>query len=193
MDENKVNSQNLDNGEFSEESDVQNIKSTKKSKIKGQDKKMMSEIQELNQKNEELKDKYVRIAAEYDNYRRRTAKEKIELGDHVKSSIILDFLPVVDDMDRAVQFLSEKTTDDLSADVINGVKLISNKLYEFLKSQGVEEINAKAMDFDIDLHEAITKFKVSDENMKDKVIDVVQKGYTLNGKVIRYAKVVVGE
>jgi molecular chaperone GrpE len=194
MDEKNINSQEQEASDNMEVNDVQqeDIKDTKKSSrslLKGKEKKLKEEIEILNQKNGELKDKYLRLVAEYDNYRKRTAKEKIELRDAVKSSVILDFIPMVDDMDRAMQHLGE--IKDVEA-MAEGIKLIYTKFTDFLKSQGVEEIIAKDMDFDTDLHEAITKFP-SAEDMKGKVIDVVQKGYKINDKVVRFSKVVVGE
>jgi molecular chaperone GrpE len=198
MDENKINSQEHEGlndlyHENEEKEDQKESLKSKKSKDKGNDKKLMSEIHELEQKNEELKDKYLRIVAEYDNYRRRTAKEKLEITDNVRASLMLDFLPVVDDMDRAVQFLNETVKEESMVDYVDGVRLIDHKLHEFLKSKGVNEIDALGKEFDIDLHEAVTRFPVEDENMKGKVIEVIQKGYTLNDKVIRFSKVVVGE
>lgn len=194
MDEKNINSQEQESNESMEVNDVQpeEVKETKKSSrslLKGKEKKLKEEIEMLNQKNEELKDKYLRLVAEYDNFRKRTAKEKIELRDAAKSSVILDFIPVVDDMDRAMQHLGE--VKDVEA-IVEGIKLIYAKFTDFLKSQGVEEIVAKDMDFDTDLHEAITKFPVDDDK-KGKVIDVVQKGYKVNDKVVRFSKVVVGE
>jgi molecular chaperone GrpE len=194
MDEKNINSQEQESNESMEVNNVQpeEVKETKKSSrslLKGKEKKLKEEIEMLNQKNEELKDKYLRLVAEYDNFRKRTAKEKIELRDAAKSSVILDFIPVVDDMDRAMQHLGE--VKDVEA-TVEGIKLIYAKFTDFLKSQGVEEIVAKDMDFDTDLHEAITKFPVDDDK-KGKVIDVVQKGYKVNDKVVRFSKVVVGE
>lgn len=194
MDEKNINSQEQESNESMEVNDVQpeEVKETKKSSrslLKGKEKKLKEEIEMLNQKNEELKDKYLRLVAEYDNFRKRTAKEKIELRDAAKSSVILDFIPVVDDMDRAMQHLGE--VKDVEA-TVEGIKLIYSKFTDFLKSQGVEEIVAKDMDFDTDLHEAITKFPAG-EDKKGKVIDVVQKGYKVNDKVVRFSKVVVGE
>ena len=194
MDEKNINSQEQESNESMEVNDVQpeEVKETKKSSrslLKGKEKKLKEEIEMLNQKNEELKDKYLRLVAEYDNFRKRTAKEKIELRDAAKSSVILDFIPVVDDMDRAMQHLGE--VKDVEA-TVEGIELIYAKFTDFLKSQGVEEIVAKDMDFDTDLHEAITKFPVDDDK-KGKVIDVVQKGYKVNDKVVRFSKVVVGE
>lgn len=194
MDEKNINSQEQEINESFDVNDVQpeEIKETKKSSkslLKGKEKKLKEEIELLNQKNEELKDKYLRLIAEYDNFRKRTAKEKIELRDAAKSSVILDFIPVVDDMDRAMQHLGE--VKDVEA-TVEGIKLIYAKFTDFLKSQGVEEIVAKDMDFDTDMHEAITKFPAG-EDKKGKVIDVVQKGYKVNDKVVRFSKVVVGE
>jgi molecular chaperone GrpE len=194
MDEKNNNSQEQEANESMEVNDAQpeEIKDTKKSSrslLKGKEKKLKEEIEMLNQKNDELKDKYLRLVAEYDNFRKRTAKEKIELRDAAKSSVILDFIPVVDDMDRAMQHLGE--VKDVEA-IVEGIKLIYAKFTDFLKYQGVEEIIAKDMDFDTDLHEAITKFPAGEDKV-GKVIDVVQKGYKVNDKVVRFSKVVVGE
>jgi molecular chaperone GrpE len=194
MDEKNINSQEQEAYESMEVNDVQpeEINENKKSSrslLKGKEKKLKEEIEMLNQKNEELKDKYLRLVAEYDNFRKRTAKEKIELRDAAKSSVIIDFIPVVDDMDRAMQHLGEVKDVDATVD---GIKLIYAKFTDFLKSQGIEEIIAKDMDFDTDLHEAITKFPAGEDKI-GKVIDVVQKGYKVNDKVVRFSKVVVGE
>ena len=165
-------------------------KKAKSSRSKSSDKKLKQEIEILNQANGELKDKYLRLVAEYDNFRKRTAKEKIELREATKSDVLFNFLNVVDDIDRAMLHIDD--VKDLEA-TIEGVKLISNKFKDFLKSQGVQEIEAKDEEFDTDLHEAITKFPVEEEDKKGKVFDVVQKGYKINEKVIRFSKVVVGE
>jgi len=165
-------------------------KKTKATKSKSAEKKLRDEIEILNQANGELKDKYLRLVAEYDNFRKRTAKEKIELREVTKSSLLVDFLSIVDDVDRAMLHIDE--VKDVEA-TIEGVKLINNKFKDFLKIQGIEEIDAKDKEFDTDMHEAVTKFPVEDEDKKGKVIDVVQKGYKLNDKVVRFSKVVVGE
>ncbi|PLX06901.1 MAG: nucleotide exchange factor GrpE [Marinilabiliales bacterium] len=165
-------------------------KKTKATKYKSAEKKLRDEIEILNQANGELKDKYLRLVAEYDNFRKRTAKEKIELREVTKSSLLVDFLSIVDDVDRAMLHIDE--VKDVEA-TIEGVKLINNKFKDFLKIQGIEEIDAKDKEFDTDMHEAVTKFPVEDEDKKGKVIDVVQKGYKLNDKVVRFSKVVVGE
>ena len=139
---------------------------------------------------EELKDKHLRLQAEFDNYRRRTLKEKADLISSAGEKVLKDLLPVIDDLDRAME--STATAQDVAA-VREGLDLIVNKFQNFLKNNGVNEIEAKEQDFDADKHEAVTKFPAPSEDLKGKVIDVVQKGYTLNGKVMRFAKVVVGE
>ena len=149
-----------------------------------------SEEEKLTEKVNELNDKYVRLSAEFDNYRRRTLKEKMELSKSAGESLLLSLLPVVDDFDRALAHIDEaKDIDALK----EGIKLIYNKFNEYLKQQGIKEIEAKEKDFDTDLHEAITKIPSPTEDMKGKVIDCIEKGYTLNEKVIRFSKVVVGE
>ncbi len=175
-----------------EKTDKKKVKKTTRTKKtkKSAENKLNEEIKNLNQSNEELKDKYLRLVAEYDNYRKRTAKEKIELRENTKADIMLEFLSVVDDMDRAIEHIDKVKEIDAT---IDGIKLINNKFKDFLRTQGVEEINAKDTEFDTDFHEAVTKFPVEEEDKKGKVIDVVQKGYKLKEKVIRFSKVVVGE
>ena len=138
----------------------------------------------------ELQDKYLRLNAEYDNYRKRTLKEKMELTKTAGEDILKGLLPVMDDFERALQSIDEAGDNQAVKD---GVQLIYNKFKEFLKQQGVQEIEAQDMDFDTDKHEAISKIPAQEEDQKGKVVDVVQKGYYLNEKVLRYAKVVVGE
>jgi molecular chaperone GrpE len=147
-------------------------------------------IQELTDQVNNLNDKYLRLSAEYDNYRKRTLKERMELTKSAGEGILKGLLPVVDDFDRALSHLTEAS--DLNA-VKEGIDLIYNKFNEYLKQNGVAEIEAKEKEFDTDLHEAITKIPAPSEDMKGKVIDCIEKGYMLNEKVIRFAKVVVGE
>ncbi len=139
---------------------------------------------------EELKDKHLRLQAEFDNYRRRTLKEKADLITSGGERSLKDLLPVVDDLERAME--SIKSAQDVEA-VKEGMELILNKFKDYLTKQGVAEIEAKDVAFDVDKHEAVAKFPAPSEDMKGKVIDVTKKGYTFNGKVIRYAQVVVGE
>jgi len=138
----------------------------------------------------ELKDKHIRLQAEFDNYRKRTLKERMELLKTASESVLMSILPVIDDFDRAMQ------TMDLVEDeshIKDGIRLIYNKFQDFLKQNGVKEIEAKGQDFNTDLHEAITKIPAPTEDLKGKNVDVVQKGYYLNDKVIRFSKVVIGE
>ncbi len=138
----------------------------------------------------ELNDKYLRLAAEYDNYRRRTLKERMELTKTAGEDILLNILPVMDDFERALGSIDQ--AKEIGA-VKEGIQLIYNKFADFLKQRGVKEIEAKEKEFDTDLHEAITKIPAPDKKSKGKVIDVVEKGYYLNEKVIRFSKVVIGE
>lgn len=147
-------------------------------------------INELTAQVSELNDRYLRLSAEYDNYRKRTLKERMELIKSAGEGLLKGLLPVVDDFDRAVAHLSEAS--DLDA-VKEGIHLIYNKFQEYLKQNGVSEIEAKEKAFDTDLHEAITKIPAPTEDMKGKVMDCVEKGYMLNDKVMRFSKVVVGE
>ena len=139
---------------------------------------------------EEQKDKYLRLSAEFDNYRKRTLREKSDILKYGSEEVLKDLLPVVDDLDRALKAI--ETATDINA-VKDGLTLIVTKFNEFLKSKGVKEIDAVGQELNTDLHEAITKFPVQDEAQKGKIVDVVQKGYMLNDKVMRFSKVVVGE
>lgn len=142
------------------------------------------------EKFEEINDKYLRLAAEYDNYRKRTLKERMELTKSAGEDILINILPVMDDFERALGSIDQ--AKDINA-VKEGVQLIYNKFKEFLKQKGVKEIDAKEKEFDTDLHEAITKIPAPDEKLKGKVVDVIEKGYYLHDKVIRFSKVVIGE
>lgn len=147
-------------------------------------------IEELESKIEEMTDKYLRLQAEFDNFRKRTLKEKAELIKSGGESVLIGLLPVIDDFERALESMKDISENDM--DKI-GVVLIYSKFKDFLKQNNVVEIEALGKDFDVDLHEAITKIPAPDKSMAGKVVDVIQKGYLLNDKVIRYAKVVVGE
>lgn len=136
----------------------------------------------------ELNDKHLRLQAEFDNFRKRTAKEKLDLTATASESVIKDILPVFDDFERALQNMEKNGNE---AD-LQGVTLIFNKLKDTLKKKGLEEIEAMGTDFNTDEHEALTMIPAPEEDKKGKVLDVIQKGYKLNGKVIRFARVVVG-
>lgn len=139
---------------------------------------------------EEMKDKYLRLSAEFDNYRKRTIREKADMLKYAAEDTLRDMLPVIDDLDRATQAVESATDID---SLKQGIALITNKFHEFIKGKGVREIECIGQPLDTDLHEAISKIPAPDEAQKGKIIDVVQKGYTLNEKVMRFAKVVVGE
>ena len=138
----------------------------------------------------DFKDRYIRLTAEFDNFRKRTRKELEDLIKTAGESVIVSILPVVDDFDRALKSMENAT--DIQA-VKDGVMLIATKFNEFLKRQGVAEIEAVGQPLNTDYHEAITQIPSPSDELKGKVVDVIQKGYCLNEKVIRYSKVVVGE
>jgi len=138
----------------------------------------------------EAKDKYLRLYSEFENFRRRTAKERLELSKMAVSDLVSNLLPVVDDLQRA-QVANEKQ-EDIDA-VKEGFDLISNKLIKTLEQKGLKIMETeKGSDFDADLHEAITKFPVEEKDLKGKIVDTVEKGYYLGDKVVRFAKVVIG-
>lgn len=139
---------------------------------------------------EEMKDKYLRLSAEFDNYRKRTLREKADILKYGSEDTLKDILPVVDDLDRALKAI--ETANDLNA-VKDGLSLIVNKFNEFLKSKGIKEIEAIGQELNTDLHEAITKIPVQEEAQKGKIVDVIQKGYMIHDKVMRFSRVVVGE
>ncbi|MBQ3619542.1 MAG: nucleotide exchange factor GrpE [Bacteroidales bacterium] len=145
---------------------------------------------DLQKKYDELNDRYLRLMAEFDNYRKRTLKEKMDLTKYAEEDVIKGILPVVDNMERAIKSL--ETATDVNA-VKEGINLIYKKFLEFLEKRGIKEIEALNKELDTDLHEAVTKFAAPSEDLKGKIIDVIEKGYYLHDKVIRYAKVVVGE
>ncbi|MFV0346575.1 MAG: nucleotide exchange factor GrpE [Bacteroidales bacterium] len=135
-------------------------------------------------------DKWVRLQAEFDNYRRRTSKERMDLIKTAGEGIFKDMIPVIDDLNRGLELA--KQSDDINS-VIEGMELIHNKFTSFLNKNSVKEIEAMHQDFDTDLHDAVTKIPAPSEELKGKVVDVIQKGYTLGDKVIRFPKVVIGE
>lgn len=148
------------------------------------------EIEKLKAEVAELKDKNLRQVAEFDNYRRRTAKEKVELMKNAGEPIFQDILPLVDNFERAIDSASK--TDDINS-IKEGIDLIYKDFQKFLDKAGVKEIEAQEQEFDTDVHEAITKIPAPSDELKGKVVDVLKKGYKLNEKVIRYAQVVIGE
>ena len=138
----------------------------------------------------EFQDKYIRLSADFDNYRKRTLNEKIELIKSANAEILLNLLPVMDDFERALKSMEDTKGCKAMKD---GIDLIYNKFGEFLKSSGVKEVDAIHKKFDTDIHEAVTKIPAPEKKLKGKVLDVIQKGYFLNGKIIRYPKVIIGD
>ena len=144
----------------------------------------LSEAEKLQAELYELKDKYLRLYSDFDNFRKRTAKEKLEMIHSASERVIVDIIPVIDDIERA-------TANAQEGEISEGIQLIFNKLYNTLTTKGLKPMDAKGTVFNADLHEAITQFPAPTEEDKGKVFDVVEKGYYLNDKVIRFAKVVV--
>jgi molecular chaperone GrpE len=146
-------------------------------------------IEELQAKLAEMNDKYLRLYSDFDNFRKRTAKEKVDLIQSGGEDVFKSLLPIVDDFERAIK--SNASTSDINT-VTEGVSLIYNKLKNTLTQKGLEEMKSLGESFNTDLHEAITSIAAPTEDAKGKIVDELEKGYMLNGKVIRFAKVVIG-
>ena len=172
-----------------EEKDVKEalVEQTEKTSKKKKENPLQKKIEELDDKLSREHDSYVRLYAEFETYRRRTAEEKLALVSSAAADTIKGLLPVLDDCERALKIL-ENSSDDAARE---GTSLIYTKLMEYLKSRGLSPIEAMGQKFDTDFHEAVTQFPAPSEDLKGMVIDVVQTGYLLNGKILRYAKVVV--
>jgi len=176
-----------DNLENTIDQAIEDVESTEEQSDNAEE---LSEEEKLKEEVEKEKDKFLRLFAEFENYKRRTSKERVELFKTASKDVMVSMLPVLDDFDRAMVEI-EKTEDK---SLLEGVQLISNKLRETLKSKGLEPMQIKAGDsFDADLHEAITQIPAPDKKLKGKIVDVVEKGYTLGEKIIRYPKVVTGK
>ncbi len=183
------------NTEIKEEKTEKKVEKEVKKEVKKEVPQDEEVLEKLKKENEELKasvakekDDYIRLMADFENFRRHSAEAKLELVSTASADIIKGLLPVLDDCERAMKMLND--ADDKVA--VEGTELIYNKLMSFLKTKGLEMIKAKDEKFDTDFHEAVAQMPVAEEDKKGKVFDVVQTGYTLSGKVIRYAKVVVG-
>ncbi|MBY0346646.1 MAG: nucleotide exchange factor GrpE [Hydrotalea flava] len=148
------------------------------------------EIEKLEAEIQEQKDKYLRLLAEFENFKRRTAKERLELQQTAGKEVIVSLLDVLDDCDRAEKQLN--STDDIALQK-EGIQLVFNKLRNVLQNKGLKVMDSMQTDFDIEKHEAITEIPAPNESLKGKVLDEVQKGYYLNDKLIRFAKVIVGK
>lgn len=148
------------------------------------------ELEDLQNKYIQLNDSYLRLHAEYDNYRKRTLKEKAELIKNGGETVLKNILPVIDDFEHAIEMLQKSET---AQGFIEGVELIYNKFQSYLKQNGVKQMEVIGTPFDAELHEAVTMIPAPSEDQKGKIIDCIQNGYFLNEKVIRFAKVIVGE
>ena len=146
-------------------------------------------VEDAEKKAADAKADYLRLMAEFDTFRRRTAEEKLALVSSASADTIKGLLPVIDDCEIALASLETSSDSEAAKE---GTKMIFTKLTAFLKTKGLERIEAKGQEFDTEFHEAVTTFPAPSEELKGKVIDVVQTGYTLGGKVLRYAKVIVG-
>ena len=152
-------------------------------------KKNTEQIEALNKQLEAAKGDYLRLMAEFDTFRRRSAEDRLSLVSSASADTIKGLLPILDDCEIALKNLENSKDSDAAKE---GTQMIFSKLTAYLKTKGLERIEAKGADFDTELHEAVTTFPAPSEDLKGKVIEVVQTGYTLGGKVLRYAKVVVG-
>lgn len=152
--------------------------------------KLAKDLEDAKAELEKQKKEYLFLLAEFDNFRKRTLKEKSDLVKNAAEKAMLDILPVVDDFERALQAMHDSS--DLES-VKEGVDLIYNKFVKYLENNGVKAIDSNNADFNTEFHEAVTTFPASDESLKGKVIDTVQKGYMINDKVLRHSKVVVGQ
>ncbi|MCT4583141.1 MAG: nucleotide exchange factor GrpE [Flavobacteriales bacterium] len=149
-----------------------------------------SAIEKLEAEKKELNDKFLRLFSDFDNFRKRSAKEKLEITKTASAGVIKDLLSVVDDFDRAIE--NNEKSEDIDA-IKEGFSLIHNKFYNILKNKGLAEVEAKGETFDVDKHEAITQIPAPTEDQKGKVVDVIEKGYALNETIIRFPKVIVGQ
>ncbi|MAL21339.1 MAG: nucleotide exchange factor GrpE [Bacteroidota bacterium] len=163
---------------------------SKKNKPEDKEVEKNSSENEIQKEDQDFKEKYIRLYSEYENYRKRTAKEKIDLITNASENVIKELLPILDDFERAID--NNKNVEDASV-LKEGFDLIYSKMHKGLVNQGLKPMEANGKDFDSEIHEAITKIPAPNEKLKGKVVDVIEKGYQINEKVIRYAKVVVGE
>ena len=168
----------------------QTTKENAENKTETEEKNVEKELEDAKEQLEQQKDKFLRLSAEFDNYRKRTMKEKAELILNGGEKTISSILPILDDFERALQNMEKAT--DVNA-IKEGVEIIYNKFIKVLKENGVKVIETKGQPLNTDFHEAIAVIPAPEEAQKGKILDCVQNGYTLNDKVIRHAKVVVGE
>jgi molecular chaperone GrpE len=184
----KVNEENPQQEEIKPGKETKSRATKKKEKAED---KQKEKIAELETQVAESKDKYLRLYSEFDNYRKRTLKEKTDLYKTASEGVIKELLPVIDDLERAIKSFEESGSEK-DYPMLEGVKIIYNKFKGILEQKGLEPMKSLGEAFDVDFHEAMTNIPAPSEDLKGKVVDEIEKGYMLNGKVIRYAKVVVG-
>lgn len=191
--ENVDSEEKVDENQEKTESSSEKTEEKKKGKSffsrnKSKEDELKKHLEEAEEKYKELNDRFLRLYSEFDNYKKRTNKEKLDLLSTASEKVIVGLLPVIDDFERAIA--ANEKVEDVAA-IKEGFVLIYNKLLQLLKRFDVEEINAKGEEFNTDFHEAVTHFPAQNEEDKGKVIDVTEKGYKIKDKVIRYSKVVV--
>jgi molecular chaperone GrpE len=184
----KIVSKDIEKKEKNMENTDENVKETAASEFPCDDTDKDQIIAEQKAKIEELNDKHLRLYAEFDNYRKRTIKERIELSKNAAAELITAFLPILDDYERAISAIPD---EEATRAIKEGIILIYNKYKGILTKNGLEEIKSLGEVFNTDLHEAIAKVPAKSDEQKGKIVDLVQKGYYLNGVVLRFAKVVV--
>jgi molecular chaperone GrpE len=184
------NTDNLADNEENTDKGKKSFFSKKKDKDKMKIQDLEKEIEQLKAEKAELNDRFLRLFSEFDNYKKRVSKEKLDLISTASEKVLVSLLPVIDDFERAIA--ANEKVDDVDS-IKEGFNLIYNKLVQMMKRFDVEEIQAKGEEFNTAFHEAVTHFPAQNEEDKGKVIDVTEKGYKLKDKVIRYAKVVVGQ
>ena len=169
-------------------SDVEEKKKKQSKKEERKESELKKQVAELTDKLAKEKDDYIRLMAEFETFRRRSAEDRLSLTASAAADTVKGMLPVLDACERALEMLASSADEA----AIEGTNLIYNKLMDYLKTKGLDKIEAKGEKFDTDLHEAVTQIPAPAEDLKGKVVDVIQTGYTFNGKVLRYAKVIVG-
>ncbi len=186
MNTEEIKEQETVDQEFVDQKTDTSHKETKKSSGK----QNKAKVAELEEELELTKDKYIRLYAEFDNYKKRTVKERLDLMSTASKEVILALLPVVDDFDRA----KKMADDENSSEVFTaGVSLVYQKFKGLLTTRGVKEMDTNGAEFNPEMHEAITEIPVPNEELKGKIIDTIEKGYLIHDKIIRHAKVVVGK
>lgn len=188
-DKKSKDSQDMENQTIKEKSD--NIESTEENTDNSSEPVSLDEeLQKLKEENNELKDKYLRIYAEFDNFRKRSMKEKMEFMQTAARDTMSALLPVLDDFDRAKKIAEQPESKEVFSE---GVSLVYQKLYAVLTARGLKKMESTGMEFDAELHEAVTEVPAPSDDLKGKVVDTLEECYLLNDKIIRYAKVVTGK